>query len=302
MILLEPGNRILGETVAAQLVKDENEEKKSNLDIKLCDFDDVAYRILVENGDNIKVSMSLPCYSVIKDFGAKAALEKAFGSLLAEQALDNFDVTVQMSASNLGKPVDEVVKTIQMMKPIAVGGVFDYFFSELQAGRKPAPFRFKLRQDTEIFLVPSADRVAIIYELSFQDRVDRAIARIMLQEFVDARRTLGAAPPVQYNMNPPMELKDSFGLVDPSQGLGYIGFSVMKSHLDGGRKDKVVAVLQNFRSYMQYHIKCSKSFFHSRMRARVNSMLTLLNRCKADRLPTADAVKKTISGKTFTRK
>jgi len=48
-------------------------------------------------------------------------------------------------------------------------------------GRKPTPFRFKLRQDTEIFLVPSADRVAIIYELSFQDRVDRAIARIMLQ-------------------------------------------------------------------------------------------------------------------------
>jgi len=37
--------------------------------------------------------MSLPCYSVIKDFGAKAALEKAFGSLLAEQALDSeFDL------------------------------------------------------------------------------------------------------------------------------------------------------------------------------------------------------------------
>lgn len=75
----------------------------------------------------------------------------------------------------------------------------------------------------------------------------------------------------------------------------------MKSHLEMNRKDKVTAVLQSFRNYLQYHIKCSKSYFHSRMRARVVSLLKVLNRAKVEP-PAEKKEMKTMSGRSFERK
>ena len=80
MILLEPGNRILGEVVS-NVIMPAGEEKRDALDVRLCDFDDVTYRVQVEKGGNsIKVSMSCPCYHQIEEHGAKASFEKAFGA------------------------------------------------------------------------------------------------------------------------------------------------------------------------------------------------------------------------------
>jgi len=94
-------------------------------------------------------------------------------------------------------------------------------------------------------------------------------------------------------------LQDGYDFIDL---LGFISFSVMKAHLDKPEKvDKVVSVLQGFRNFMQYHIKCSKAHFHSRMRARVVSLLGVLNRAKPDIDPRMLQAR-TISGKTFTRK
>jgi len=119
-----------------------------------------------------------------------------------------------------------------------------------------------------------------------------------MQEFVDARRRLGAAPPVTFSVNPPLELKE-YKITEPTGNLGFITFAVLKSHLEGGRKEKVIAVLPAFRNYLQYHIKCSKSYFHSRMRARVVSLLKILSRAKQDKIE--EKQMKTSSGRTFVR-
>ena len=78
--------------------------------------------------------------------------------------------------------------------------------------------------------------------------------------------------------------------------------AITKAHLDKPEKRvQVVSVLQGFRNFMQYHIKCSKAHFHARMRARAASLLGMLNRAKPDIDPkTLQA--RTMSGKTFTRK
>lgn len=46
-----------------------------------------------------------------------------------------------------------------------------------------------------------------------------------------------------------------------------------------------------------YHIKCSKAYMHDRMRKRVDSLLQVLNRAKAE--PLEPKEKKTMTGKTF---
>ena len=58
MILLKPGNRILEETFRSQIMAEEGATREGT-DVRLCDFDDVSYRITVEKDDldTIKFSM-----------------------------------------------------------------------------------------------------------------------------------------------------------------------------------------------------------------------------------------------------
>ncbi|KAH9464012.1 hypothetical protein Pst134EB_003552 [Puccinia striiformis f. sp. tritici] len=59
-----------------------------------------------------------------------------------------------------------------------------------------------------------------------------------------------------------------------------------------------ISRIQLFRDYLHYHIKASKAYLHSRMRARTNEFLKILNRAKPEVL---DKERKTASGRTFVR-
>jgi len=306
MILLEKGNRILGETVSSKLNHDP-EEKLEPMDVKLCDFDDVSYRVQIEaeSKNILQVSMNMPCYAKIADKGAKESFEKAYGALVSPAASAGYDLTLKINLDELKdqKVKDDLVTKLSMFKLYTLGGVFDSHFTNLLKGGAPTdPFRFSLRQDTEVFFFPKADRCTVIFSIDFKDRTDKVIARAFMQEFVDAKRALGAAPPVQFAVNPPAELAH-FKISEPQKNLGFVVFPVLKAHVDKDKKEKVVTVLTTFRNYLQYHIKCSKSHFHARMRARVASLLQVLNRAKQEQpASAAQAAARTMSGKTFTRK
>jgi actin related protein 2/3 complex subunit 2 len=300
MILLESGNRILGETVSAQLIRDSNEEKREAMDVRLCDFDDVMYRIVIEkdNRSQMRVSFSAPWWNQIKEHGGQDALDKHYKDLVTDPE-SGFDVTLLINLESPSSKPEELVQKLSNLKANLLGGLFDFYLSKVLQGGKDKSYRFKLRSDTEIFFVPGNERVAIIFALDFKEKVDKAVAKVFLQEFVDAKRNLGAAPPVTWSSNPPMELKE-FGISEPVPGLlGFCTFPILKSHVDKDKKEKAIAVLQSFRTYLQYHIKCSKSYFHQRMRLRVKELLGVLNRAKQE--PLQEAQKKTITGRTFTR-
>jgi hypothetical protein len=95
MILLEPGNRILGETVAAQ-INGGGDSKREPIDVRLCDFDDASYRVIIDSKTKnlLQVSLNLPCYSTIKDHGAEEAAKAAFGERLI--STPESDLTVQV--------------------------------------------------------------------------------------------------------------------------------------------------------------------------------------------------------------
>jgi actin related protein 2/3 complex, subunit 2 len=109
---------------------------------------------------------------------------------------------------------------------------------------------------------------------------------------VDARRqpAIQNAPQVLYsNREPPLELKGSPGLKD-SENIGYVTFGRLGSdflvlfprHFQGPAAFDCISRIQLFRDYFHYHIKASKSYLHSRMRARVDSLLKVLNRAKPE--------------------
>jgi len=301
MILLEPGNRILADTVAGKIKHDPN-EKREPIDVRLCDFDEVGYRVFVDaNTRNLmQVSISLPCWGEIKDHGGEEALKKHYPGLAQPEAAQGYDVTLQIDLEHLPCPADELIQKLSLLKANLVGGLFYRYLNVLLAGGGPSePYKFNMRNDTVVYLFPTAERVTVIFSLDFNERVDLAVAKVFLQEFVESRRHLGAAPPCAFNVNPPMELKH-FNILEPQGKLGFLSFAILKNHVDNNKLDRVVATLQTFRNYLQYHLKCSKAHFHARMRARVRALLKVLNRAKTDQ--DDNAPKKTITGKTFVRK
>ena len=47
-------------------------------------------------------------------------------------------------------------------------------------------------------------------------------------------------------------------------------------------QSSTISHIQLFRSYLHYHIKCSKAYMHSRMRHRVSEFQKVLNRAKTE--------------------
>jgi len=152
-----------------------------------------------------------------------------------------------------------------------------------------------------LYIAPGMDRVVVIYTMSFKDPTELAIASIFLQELELVRRTeksLSTAPLVSLSTRPPMEL-EPFNLELPDAPLGFLSLALSVRHLDGeGKLEKAVGLIGSYRSYVFYHVKCTKSNMHSRMRTRVNTWLQVLNRAVPDK---QNSERKTVGGRTFKR-
>lgn len=93
------------------------------------------------------------------------------------------------------------------------------------------------------------------------------------------------------NRDPPLEIRHIAGLRN-TEDAGYVTFVLFPRHF--ARPDVASATIshiQLFRDYLHYHIKCSKAYMHSRMRARVSEFQKVLNRAKAE---VATGEKKTV--------
>jgi actin related protein 2/3 complex subunit 2 len=298
MILLEPGNRILEETVASKI---NAEEKREPCDVRLCDFDDVSYRVVVADGDTDKmqVAINMPCWREIEDLGGKDAVKQFYGDVAGGAELDGYDVTLNVDMNSI-KDKPDLIKRLSLLKTNLLGGIFNKFFTSLESGACTGDnCKFALRSDTIIYILPGGDRCTVIFAIDFNENTDNVIARIFLQEFVETRRRLGAAPPVLFLEVPPQELR-FWNITEKDNKLGYVSFAFEKGHVDRGKKDRAVATIQGFRTYLHYHLKCAKSFFHSRMRSRCVALLQVLNRAKNESAVPPKAAK-TMSGKIFKR-
>lgn len=87
------------------------------------------------------------------------------------------------------------------------------------------------RPEEAIYLLPSSDRVTVVFSTIFKEETDRILGKVFLQEFVDARRrpSCQTAPQVLYsNREPPLEIRHLKGL-DMTERAGYVTFGASAS-------------------------------------------------------------------------
>uniref|UniRef100_A0A8W8M7Y9 Arp2/3 complex 34 kDa subunit n=1 Tax=Magallana gigas TaxID=29159 RepID=A0A8W8M7Y9_MAGGI len=273
MILLEINNRIVEETLTLKFQNAEAGNKPDNVDITVADFDGVLYHISNPNDEKskIRVSISLKFYKDLQEHGADELIKKEYGDYLA--------------APEAG-----------LLKRNCFASVFEKYFQfqeEGTTGHKRAVIQY--RDDETMYVDAQKDRVTVIFSTIFKDDDDVVIGKVFMQEFKEGRRKFQQAPQVLFShRDPPQELANTGARV--GDNIGYITFVLFPRHTSKAARENTINLIHTLRDYLHYHIKCSKAYIHSRMRAKTSDFLKVLNRARPE---VKDKEKKTISGKTF---
>lgn len=296
MILLEIHNRIVEETLTLRFRNAKEGAKPEAIDITVADFDGVLYHISNPESDKSKiiVSISLKFYKDLQDHGADALVKREYGDFLTEPE-DGYNVSLLYSLDSIPDNFEEIVKKAALLKRNCFASVFEKYFAFQEAGetgKQRAVIQY--RDDETMYVEAQKDRVTVIFSTIFKDDDDIVIGKLFMQEFKEGRRNYQQAPQVLFShKEPPMELRGT----DAREGdnVGYITFVLFPRHTGAAVRDNTINLIHTLRDYLHYHIKCSKAYIHSRMRAKTSDFLKVLNRARPDQ----QKEKKTISGKTF---
>lgn len=267
---------------------------------------DTHYRLEIpeDNVGIMRVSMFMPFFKELEAAGVQEHLRGIYGAALVAPR-DGANVTLEFSIAPGTEVSKDFIRSVATLRRHAVACAFAGAMATVAGGKGAAgaPITIRLRQFEPIHILARPDRVSVIYALEFTDPTDRAIARIIAQEFAEAQRHVSNAPPMNFSdREPPMELRGRAIAKQTESFVGYLSFAVFPKHFETEAKKAVVLnQLVLFRNYLDYHIKAAKSYLHMRMRARVDNWMQVLNRAHPED-PFASKEAKTISGKTFTRK
>jgi actin related protein 2/3 complex subunit 2 len=297
MILLEIYNRIIADTLLQKFENVVAGNKPDLLDITIADFDGVLYHISNPDGDKTKlrVSISLKFYKDLQEHGADDLLQREYGPFLT-QVEDGYSASVVYDLENVPSNYKEIARKASLLKRNCFASVFEKYFEfqeKGEGGQKRAIIHY--RDDETMYVDARKDRVTVIFSTVFRDDDDIIIGKVFMQEFKEGRRRYQQAPQVLFShKEPPLELANT--QAKKGDNIGYITFVLFPRHTSSEAKDNTINLIHTLRDYLHYHIKCSKAYIHSRMRAKTSDFLKVLNRARPE-IKTTE--KKTMSGKTF---
>mmetsp|Transcript_15217 Transcript_15217/g.13665 ORF Transcript_15217/g.13665 Transcript_15217/m.13665 type:complete len:302 (+) Transcript_15217:98-1003(+) len=281
-VQLGADNKVLKESIQSKLAA----AKKEPCDAKLYDFDDIFYRLFVDPDDRTKllIELTTPNWSAIRKKGAEDRISEVLKDWVKSFNDDGASFVVPLDDEKTCSKSVEIAEAFSKLRMYALGGPLYQYCKALQTGNAlKESFDFKLRRDTYCWIVPKGDRIAVVFGFEFPIKTDRIIGNQILTEFLEVRRQkdLQSAPVIAYSKDAPAELKGcKMPSFDKEAFLGYFTILLLPSHVKGTKIDKTVENVIGFRSYLTYHIKCAKAFFHQSMRARVKKMLQILNRAR----------------------
>ncbi|XP_059474958.1 probable actin-related protein 2/3 complex subunit 2 [Neocloeon triangulifer] len=300
MILLEINNRIVEETLVLKFKNALAGHKPESIDITVADFDGVLFHISNQKNDKTKiiVSISLKFYKELQQHGADELLKREYGPLLTTPE-DGFNVSVLIDLENVPSNWEEVAKKVGLLKRHCFASVFEKYFDfqeRGEEGHKRAVINY--RNDETLYVEAKADRVTVVFSTIFKDEDDVIIGKVFMQELKEGRRASHTAPQVLFShREPPLELQNTDARV--GENIGYITFVLFPRHTNRETRENTINLIHMFRDYLHYHIKCSKAYIHSRMRAKASDFLKVLNRARPE---PKTVEKKTMSGRTFIRR
>ncbi|XP_057380602.1 actin-related protein 2/3 complex subunit 2-like [Daphnia carinata] len=299
MILLEINNKIVEDTLSVKIRNSLAGNKPDSVNVIIADFDGVLFHISNPDSEKskVRVSISLKFYKDLQEHGADELLKREYGTLLC-QTEDGYNISLVLDLENIPSNWEEIVKKIGLLKRNCFASVFEKYFEfqeKGEEGHKRAVINY--RDEETLYIEAKADRVTVVFSTVFRDEDDIVLGKVFLQELREGRRASHTAPQVLFShREPPLELQNTDAKV--GDNIGYITFVLFPRHTNKNVRDNTINLIHLFRDYLHYHIKCSKAYIHSRMRAKTSDFLKVLNRARPE---PKSVEKKTITGRTFIR-
>jgi len=296
MILLEYNSLILQETLLQRL----QTKSKSYAHVVLCDFDGCQYDVSSDQNKSVLViSISWPAFQDLRKFGVEARLKAIYGDLVIPPSA-GFDFSLKFDVENPPPNPEDVIKKISLLKRHAFASVIYAAFEGLEGkGSVPDLITINYRRGEALYLKKSEGKIIFIFSIAFGDKDDVVYGDTFLKELSDVRKQISSAPPVLFSLRePPLELAQVQG-VSRADNQCFVSFVLAPGAAGSARREQTVDNIMLFRNYLMYHIKCSKAYMHTRMRARTEVLLQVLNRAK---MKEKSSEKKTMTGRTFVKK
>ncbi|CDW54907.1 actin protein 2:3 complex subunit 2 [Trichuris trichiura] len=296
MILIDCHHEVIYEKLMQRFSSAVGGSKAELIDIVLADFDNVTYHLSNPGNDRnqIMVSIALKFYKDLQEHGADELIQREYGSYLAAVPEEGYNVSLLYNLTSLPADYSDLARKASRLKRNCFASVFEKYFVLQEKGiegSKRAVIHY--REDETMYVEAKADRVTVIFSTTFKDPGDVIIGKVFLQEF-HGRRGSQTAPQLIYSHGePPMELKSTDART--GDNVGYITFVLLPGHTNPQSRDNTIDLIHMFRTYLHYHIKCTKAYIHSRVRGKTNEFLKILNRAK----PAGKVERKTMSGRSF---
>ena len=150
---------------------------------------------------------------------------------------------------------------------------------EVKENKNPKLFKMRLNKDNILYILPSSDRIQLIYGINFNQSTDIALTKVFLQELVEAKRHVKNCIDAKiYIDNDPIpnEIKNVVGNDKYSNGLVVFDLYVKDYNMLTKRFNTFVTL----REFIQYHIHSIKTFLHIRMNRKGKEIENKLNACR----------------------
>jgi len=126
----------------------------------------------------------------------------------------------------------------------------------------------------------------VVFVVSFEDEMERCLARLFLQQFETTQRKIALTPHCEFRRpnQATKELKSVISNENESEHnqimpspVGFLSFTFFPSSAASEARHLVaVDLLVNFLPYMNRHVKSTKSMMLNKMRSKTNHLLPTL--------------------------
>jgi len=259
--------------------------------IKCCDNDEALLHLVSkkkkgDDANTVELSVAIPCWAELCRFGLEDMLKEKYAGLVQDTTEKEFNATISVDLNDLGdrKPA-EVIALFARFKINCMGAPLAKLCHALNNGESPgSPVTVNYRKYEQIHFCPRSDRVQVCVGLCFKDRVERTMAYVFATELDEDHKVFNQ-PIVSYKTldNPPKALEECEDVHPKGEGdIGFVTIGIRKQEINTpNQMQNTIDNVMSLRTYLDYHLKSSKSHLMSMMRSSCSKLLKAKARCAA---------------------
>jgi len=295
---IEVANRMVYQDLTDKLAEKLSAGRIGKFIANFADFDSTFFQVVCEDRKNIIVSLQLSYWHILEESNVIGYLDDIYGKCVSVTRLGEARAETDMVYNiSLNIDIDELaaaseddrehtIREVSKLRRNCFAAAFNVHFEAHKARQNTTEVVIPFRDQETMFIKAKSDHVVVIFSTTFKDKTDQVLAKEFLQSFHDAKigSRAGLNPPnVILSKDPPKEIATHDKALTGDH-VYYLTFVLQNAHVEQDKKaSNTIDLIHTFRTYLHYHIKCSKAYIHARMRKKTAEFEQILNRAKPEK-------------------